>query len=319
MQPQESTAPEPSQSEPGQATTPETGFIGFDPNEQPEPSGAQTAQFRLAETLQPDTVVAYDGDKPITAQEVQNGYFRQSDYSRKTQELAESRKSIESQQQWFEANKTYIEGLQSPDPEQRAAVLTQLADAFGVRENLARSFAPARERAPDGKFTAAKTDLLDPDEYDEISRPVVLAANAAIERANALEAQNKALDDRFGKLEQTVNQFQEGLQTAQQQQQLAQEIATLSAGWQERGFKDVDAGAAMALVGKPITSEQAMFLAHREQLLKHNYAAAEARFKAGGKVPNEPGSVRSVERRPDYSGMTLSERLERAGEDAGFR
>ena len=57
-------------------------------------------QTEVEEELQPPSyVVKVDGvEQEVTLDELQNGYSRQQDYTRKTQELAQQRKSFEDQQ-----------------------------------------------------------------------------------------------------------------------------------------------------------------------------------------------------------------------------
>ena len=61
----------------------------------------QEDQVEEAESEQPQLyTIKVDGqDTEVTLEELQNGYSRQRDYTRKTQELAEQRKAIEAQQQ----------------------------------------------------------------------------------------------------------------------------------------------------------------------------------------------------------------------------
>lgn len=67
-----------------------------------------------------EAVFEVDG-APITAEEARNGYLRQADYTRKTQELAEQRKQLR--------NAEVLQAALQRDPQ---ATLRALADAYGV-------------------------------------------------------------------------------------------------------------------------------------------------------------------------------------------
>lgn len=67
-----------------------------------------------------DAIFEVDGT-PITVDEARNGYLRQSDYTRKTQELAEQRKQLR--------NAEVLQAALQRDPQ---ATLRALADAYGV-------------------------------------------------------------------------------------------------------------------------------------------------------------------------------------------
>lgn len=98
----------PPQTEPAQPTS------GTENGAQAEPS-----QTTPAETPQVPDVIEIDG-KPVPVEELKKGYLRQSDYTKKTQELARQRDAQKIQEQYFQAL--------TSNP--------QLAEAFAKQFNL---------------------------------------------------------------------------------------------------------------------------------------------------------------------------------------
>lgn len=76
-----------------------------------------------------EPVFEVDGE-PITVDEARNGYLRQSDYTRKTQELSEQRRRLQ--------NAEILQTALQRDPE---ATVKALADAYGVSFGQAQSMA----------------------------------------------------------------------------------------------------------------------------------------------------------------------------------
>jgi len=79
----------------------EDEILEEDEVEEDEEQELQEDQVEEEESEQPQLyAIKVDGqDTEVTLEELQNGYSRQRDYTRKTQELAEQRKAIEAQQQ----------------------------------------------------------------------------------------------------------------------------------------------------------------------------------------------------------------------------
>ncbi len=79
----------------------EDEILEEDEVEEDEEQELQEDQVEEEESEQPQLyTIKVDGqDTEVTLEELQNGYSRQRDYTRKTQELAEQRKAIEAQQQ----------------------------------------------------------------------------------------------------------------------------------------------------------------------------------------------------------------------------
>jgi len=79
----------------------EDEILEEDEIEEGEEQELQEDQVEEEESEQPQLyTIKVDGqDTEVTLEELQNGYSRQRDYTRKTQELAEQRKAIEAQQQ----------------------------------------------------------------------------------------------------------------------------------------------------------------------------------------------------------------------------
>lgn len=100
----------------------------YQPESTPEGAGdgsvvdvSNDAEFIESDASEPvEAVFEVDGT-PITVDEAKNGYLRQSDYTRKTQELAEQRKQLR--------NAEVLQAALQRDPQ---ATLRALADAYGV-------------------------------------------------------------------------------------------------------------------------------------------------------------------------------------------
>lgn len=312
-----------SQTDTGQTQSTNTAdFIGFTPEEsatgtqgQQNQQGTQTQQnqqtqqsatVKLSDAIPADTVVMHDAaGKPITAQEARDGYLRQSDYSRKTAEIAQERKDNEPLMRWFQANQPYIQRLNSPDVAERTKVLHEIAQMYGVKLGSAEA-----GQTQAGATQAGKIGLLDPAEWGDESKPLV-------EHANGLVAQNQALQAKIDELDQKFGQFTNSLQSAQEQQQVQSQIGAIAQDWGSKGFKDVDSNAAAALVGKPMTVENAMYVANIQKLLAHTFALAKT--KAGATVPNEPGSHQGSQQQARTGPRQLNEALSEAATNMGRR
>lgn len=257
------------------------GYVGFTPDDATQQSATE-AQLALVEGMSPETVVGTLDGKPITAGEVQRSFLRESDYTKKTQDLAEQRKNVEQVESWIEANRSYLERLDSGDPDQVLAALADIAQARNVQFNQA-----AKPRDETGRFTKAQPDELNPEEWGE-ARPVVEALN----QSNA----------RYAALEKKFDQLMGGLQSVQQQAEQRDAAVTIAHGWKAQGM-DADVDGALALVGKPMTVEQAMRVHNLETMLRHTHKVATAKQEK----PNEPGG--GAARPAGDSPLSLSERL----------
>ncbi|WP_171661449.1 hypothetical protein [Geobacillus sp. BMUD] len=64
--------------------------------------------------LDDDTLIDMgEGRQPLTLKELKNGYLRQSDYTKKTQKLAEERKAFEAEKQQYEPVKQWLDFIQA--------------------------------------------------------------------------------------------------------------------------------------------------------------------------------------------------------------
>jgi len=261
----------------GAAESPQMIGVGAERTDQ-----TQTQEpWALAQSLTPETIVGTYEGKPVTAGELKDHLMRQADYTRKAQEVAKQRESYGEAIEFYEGNRQYLERLQSPDPAERAAVLREIAQNFEAEDHLQQMFSGQKQRDEQGRFIsrAATDGRINPDEYDEDARPLAEAVNAALDEKDNLK----------GELEQLKGQFQSligGLQTAQQQMQAMEAARAIEEGWKAAGLETVDTQAAMQRVGTPLTVEDAMWLANREALLRHNAKVAASRPV----TPNEPGA-----------------------------
>jgi len=133
------------------------------------------------------TVTVDGADQQVSLSELTDGYQRQADYTRKTQELASERRRLQQAE-------AIVSSLES-DP---AGTLTALQDAFGV------AGAPSEPAAPQSEF----------DEWGEAVEPDpnatrIAALEARLEQQDRLhrreqvEKQVEALHDQYGDFDAT--------------------------------------------------------------------------------------------------------------------
>lgn len=139
-----------------------------------------------------------DGE-PITLDEARNGYLRQSDYTRKTQELAEQRRQVQSAE--------VLQAALARDPQ---ATLRALADAYGVDFAGGTKPASTNETSVDGwweddSVSDSESSASDPrlDELVQWRQEQEIAAAQA-----RIQTELSALQNQYGEFNQTeVLQF----------------------------------------------------------------------------------------------------------------
>jgi len=120
--------------------------------------------------------VKVDGtESEVTLSELQQGYQRQADYTRKTQELASERQRLEQAE-------AIVSALEA-DPE---GALTALSSAFGIEDNRSTSSTDEWEDEPD------------PTEERIASLEATMAQQARASRQQALEAEVSTLQAKYG-------------------------------------------------------------------------------------------------------------------------
>lgn len=267
------------------------GFIGYTPEQpaadSPTPEGA--AKWQFAEGVNPDQVIATDDQgQPIKASDVQASYMRQADYTRKTTEMAEFRRTAEPAVEFVQQNMEYIQAFGSGDPAQVKSALEKLAQSYGVE--LGSPQPGAANRDPSGRFAPSGADgakpgasLIDVSKYDEDSEAheIAVAHNAQIERNQDLEAKVSEVNSK-------LDRFLSGVQTRIEQDQTLEKMESVASTWAKGGLA-ADVKGAYELVGRPITAEQAMQLHHWERVQEHNYRVMMARGGAQGPAHSEPG------------------------------
>jgi hypothetical protein len=234
-----------------------------------------TNKFKLE--LDPEAVVAVLEDgTPLKATEVEAGYLRQSDYTKKTQELATARKDHEDLINWWEGgSKDIVLGLYDKDMSVRVQALNIIAQNAGIDLGTLNS-APSKE----------EDTLIDLTQFDEESE--------AWELANKL---NKATQARINEakkvsdLEKKFNDFTNSLESKVKTQETVNEIEKLADSYKKKGLTDIDTESASKLVGQPMTPEQAMIMSHYKKILEHNIKAVKSQST---QVPNEPRSSNNV-------------------------
>jgi hypothetical protein len=263
---------------------------------QGDQGSAQQVALELAETLAPDTVIGTIDGKPVTASEFRDSYMRTQDYTRKTTELAQQRQEAQAYIDWYKANENFIQGLNSPNPDDRKATLEQIAQQFGVELS-------PRPRDASGRFVAQsqQEDAIDLSQYDENDAAYELASALNQERANRSQ-----LESKLDSLQSSFEKFTNSVTTQVEAQQRQAEVEAIAASWTSHGLQDVDVNGALQLVGKPISTDQAMRLHHFEKLLRHNYNVAKT---PSTPAPNEPAPG-SSNGRGSLRGMGLSQAYE---------
>lgn len=123
------------------------------------------------EAVAPEPLFEIDGT-PVTLEEARNSYLRQSDYTRKTQELAQQRQEL--------AQAEAISAALQADP---VATLEALAEAFGVNV----------QAAPSNPFEG-----LDPEQTRLAQLEATVARQEAASRQAAVEAEINQLTQTYG-------------------------------------------------------------------------------------------------------------------------
>lgn len=286
------TPPSPSTSEGQGQEGSAGGFVGIDgdqpgeSNNQPLESGGTTPSGEkdgLAPDVKPELIVATIGGKPVTAQELLSGNLRHADYTRKTQELAETRAKYDNYVPFIDSNLSYIEDIVSGDPARLVAALSDIANNQG--QDLAQLVGKAsgQSRSANGQFASAKAEkgFFDLEEFDEgsESHAVAVQANAAIQEVSS----------RLDKIEAASQNFQNGLSQKMAQAQNVAQADAIASKWEQARLPGIDVEGALALVGKQMTVEQAMKIHHFENILRHNVGIARGQNGQSAKTPNEPG------------------------------
>lgn len=247
------------------------------------PSAKQQVAWELSQGMAPDTVIGMLDGKPVTAAEVRDSYFRESDYHKKTTEIANERKAHEELKRWYEASEPYLTGLNSQNPADRLQAVQAIARDFGV--DLGQS----RNRDERGRFAASQSqdeELYDLDEF----APGTEEYTAALRWNNQVN-QNRALQEQVKGLQQSFEQFATGVQTTVERNQQRAEAEAVAQVWTASGLQGIDVDGAMQMVGKPMGVADALRLHHFEAILRHNH-----RLAAGGaqaNTPNEPAASHS--------------------------
>jgi hypothetical protein len=136
----------------------------------------ESSTEEAAEPAASTYTVKVDGsESEVTLSELQQGYQRQADYTRKTQELASERQRLEQAE-------AIVSALEA-DPK---GALTALSTAFGIEDN--RSSSPTDEWEEDP----------DPQEQRIASLEATVAQQTRASRQTALEKEVNALHSKYG-------------------------------------------------------------------------------------------------------------------------
>jgi hypothetical protein len=131
--------------------------------------------------------VKVDGeDHEVSLEELRDGYQRQSDYTRKTQELASERKRLQQAE-------AIVSSLET-DPN---GTLTALADAFGVQMG-----SPQKQSSNDSYSDSMWDEpQSDPTEQRIVQLETQLAQQARLQRRQQVEKQVEGLREQYGEFD----------------------------------------------------------------------------------------------------------------------
>ena len=195
-----------------------------------ESAGADTLEASTEFTTEPSDEEMYtikvDGsEEEVSLSELQNGYQRQADYTRKTQELAAERERLQQAE-------TIAQALES-DPE---GTLRALGSAFGVSGNMPDA---PRESADSGMWE-------EPD--DPMAQRLAriesqLEHQQSLTRQQALDKEVTGLKDRYGDFDENAL-FSHALK---------ERIPNLEAAYAHMNFGEVAGAAAKLQADKDVT------------------------------------------------------------------
>lgn len=226
----------------------------FEPSTPSEP--VEYSDGAVAESQPVESIFDVDGT-PITLDEAKNGYLRQSDYTRKTQELAEMRSRLSEAEAIAEALRA--------NP---VATLNALSEAFGVG---------LQAQAPHDPF-----EDMDP----ESARIAMLEQKVAAQEQAALQA---AIDAEVSNLHQQFGDFNE-------QELFAHAVKgnfpNLRAAYADMHFAQVQER--LAAVERKQAEEAARVAAKRDQASVIHDTGARAGGSVTEAQPAEFGSVREA-------------------------
>lgn len=241
--------------------------------EEDESATATDSKWAFAENLTPETVVATTPEgKPITAAELRDSYFRTEDYTRKTQEFQEQKQMADQIYDWYKSNETFITGLNSPDPNVKVNTLLEIAKNLGIE-------------LPTAQNGNQSTGLLNLEEFEHDQELYNLASQINQERQARMQESEK-----YSSLEKKFDQFTNSLSEQVQSREVEAELDSIASNYKNSGLNDINIDGAKALLGKPITAQQAMKLANYERIIKHNLIASQSLRK---EKPNEISSASS--------------------------
>jgi hypothetical protein len=155
----------------------ETPSVDLEPDSTPIETSFESSEDFVAESSEPvESLFEYEGT-PITLDEARNGYLRQADYTRKTQELAEMRSRL--------AEAEAITAALQQDP---IGTLEALQEAFGVSGGV-----------QEDPFAG-----LDPDEARIVALEQKIAAQEQAATQAVIEEELSNLHGQFGDFDDSV-------------------------------------------------------------------------------------------------------------------
>lgn len=197
-----------------------------------------------ADDDEPETVFSLDDGTEVDLDELKRGYLRQSDYTKKTQEVAESRKQVEQAYQQFEQNQTVLaENLNLA----LGVVEPQLAELAGTDwDALARddAYSYAEKRAQFDQAQARYNKLME-------------SAQAVVQQQQAQQkaALQQRLQQEAQKLQMAIPDFADPTKAKALKTQLT-EYATSSLGLSENEAKGITDHRMLILMQKAMKYDQ---------------------------------------------------------------
>ena len=196
--------------------------------ESPEPAAADNPDVSSEVATEPaDHTVKVDGvEQQVSLSELRDGYQRQADYTRKTQELASERERLQQAE-------AIVSALES-DP---TGTLTALGQAFGVDNRPSQPQQPSYDEWQ---------DEADPTSQRLQSLEAQVAAQARTHRQQALDREVNGLKDQYGDFDEK----------ALFQHALTNRIPNLEAAYAHMRFGEVAATAEKLQQEQAITEEK---------------------------------------------------------------
>ena len=248
-----------------------------------------------------ETIVGTVDGKDISAAELKNGFMRQSDYTRKTTEIAASRQELDGLVRFRDVNLPILQTFaraeslaQQGNSEAAEAAawegLKMVAKSHGIDLDAAKS--NGITRASNGQFVSQSKSEFDA-ELQEIAE-----SDGKDSPAYRQAVRNHELEDRLSMVTQQFDQFTNGLTRAQEAAQSRAEVENIAETWGAKGVKGIEVDKAMDLVGQPMTAQHALQVSAFGKILEWMLENRDP-----SRRPNQPSSQAPGGLKPESMGL----------------